>query len=197
MQKKHDKLLPAVWGGVTIGLLSGVPVINFINCACCSGILIGGALSVYLYRRQIQPNQRIEVGEGASLGLLAGLFGAVIATLLSLVIRPFSQEFMYQIQNYTNDPDIADLLENINPEMMARGFTLVAFFISLVIDSLFGLLGGIIGVALWGKPKNSIHTPKKTSNPGPEAEIWSDPSIQDSNNQTDENTDDESGEEKK
>ena len=180
MQTKNDKLLPAVWGGVTIGILSGVPVLNFINCACCSGILIGGALSVYLYRRQVGPNVRLEMGEGASLGLLAGLFGAVLATLLSLVIQPFSQDIIYQIQNYTNDPDIDNMLNNINPELMAKSFILIAFFSSLVINSLFGLLGGLIGVGIWRKPRSGQPVPKKQSG---ETEVWSDPSIQDAGNQ--------------
>lgn len=183
MQSKHDKLLPAVWGGVTIGILSGVPILNFINCACCSGILIGGALSVYLYRRQIGSGPRIEMGEGASLGLLSGLFGAVLATLLSLLIQPFSQDIIYQIQNYTHDPDINDILDNINPEMMARGFTLLAFLASLFINSLFGLLGGIIGTGIWGKPKN-VQPVQKTAAKS-DSEVWSDPSIADAENQDD------------
>ncbi|MDZ7723321.1 MAG: hypothetical protein U5R06_11090 [candidate division KSB1 bacterium] len=173
MQSNNDKLLPAVWGGVTIGILSGVPVLNFINCACCSGILIGGALSVYLYRRQVGPECPSEDGEGASLGLLAGLFGAVLATLLSLVIQPFSQDIIYQIQNYTNDPDIENMLNHINPEMLAKSFTLIAFISSLVINSLFGLLGGVIGIGIWGKPKSGQPVPKKQSD---KAVVWSDPS---------------------
>ncbi len=153
MQAQVNKLVPAVWGGLVIGLLTGVPILNFINCACCAGILIGGALPVYLYRRQLGPDQRIEMGEGASLGLLAGLFGAVLATALSAGFGPFSRDFFYQMSSYTSNPEIQELLDNINPEMISRGFVLISFLTSIVIDCIFGLFGGLIGVAFWGKPK--------------------------------------------
>ena len=35
------KLQPALLGGVTIGVLSALPVINLANC-CCAWILFGG-----------------------------------------------------------------------------------------------------------------------------------------------------------
>jgi|GEM_PF-187913 len=153
MQAQVNKLVPAAWGGLIIGLLTGVPILNFINCACCAGVLIGGAVPVYLYRRQLDPDQRIEMGEGASLGLLAGLFGAVLATALSAAFGPMSRDFFYEMSSYTSNPELQELFNNINPEMMSRGFVLISFLMSIVIDCIFGLFGGLIGVALWGKPK--------------------------------------------
>ena len=69
------KLQPALLGGVTIGVLSALPVINLANC-CCAWILFGGALSAYLMQ-QNHP-EPIQVGDGAIAGLLAGVMGAFV-----------------------------------------------------------------------------------------------------------------------
>ena len=44
------KLQPALLGGLTIGVLSALPVINLANC-CCAWILFGGALAAYLMQQ--------------------------------------------------------------------------------------------------------------------------------------------------
>ena len=49
MPPKPDKLMPALYGGIVIGILSGVPGLNLINCLCCAGIMLGGIVSVYLW----------------------------------------------------------------------------------------------------------------------------------------------------
>ncbi len=42
MQNQPSKLMPAVWGGVLIGVISGVPGLRLINCMCCLGVVGGG-----------------------------------------------------------------------------------------------------------------------------------------------------------
>ena len=56
------KFQPALLGGVTIGVLSALPVINLANC-CCAWILFGGALAAYLMQ-QNHPYP-VETGDGA------------------------------------------------------------------------------------------------------------------------------------
>ena len=46
MPEKPSKLMPALYGGIIIGLLSGIPFISLINCICCAGVIIGGFLAV-------------------------------------------------------------------------------------------------------------------------------------------------------
>ena len=55
------KLQPALLGGVTIGVLSALPVINLANC-CCAWVLFGGALAAYLMQ-QNHP-EPIMIGDG-------------------------------------------------------------------------------------------------------------------------------------
>src|SRR5687768_17675320 len=77
------KLQPALLGGVTIGVLSALPVINLANC-CCAWILFGGALSAYLMQ-QNHP-EPIQIGDGAIAGLLAGVIGAFVWVIVSVPI---------------------------------------------------------------------------------------------------------------
>ena len=88
----NDRLQPAFWGGLFIGVLSALPLVNAGNCCCCLWVICGGALAAYL-RQQSSPLQ-IDAAEGALVGLMAGAIGGVIATVLSipfqLLRRPVS-----------------------------------------------------------------------------------------------------------
>lgn len=175
MENKTNKLMPALYGGLLIGVISGIPGLNFINCACCAGVIAGGLLSVFLYRRSIGPFNRIESGEGAGLGLLAGLFGTIISTIISGLIFPGMNDFFYQMSSRINDPDVEAFLEQINPMLMARGMMLFGFLLGLVVNGIFGLLGGLFGVMLFGKPKESMDTVKTFEQTKIQKESRSDP----------------------
>ena len=97
---EQNKWGPALWGGVFIGVISGVPVLNFINCACCAGIIAGGMLSVYLFRRQLGPDMQVNMSDGAILGLLAGLIGAVIATVIGGLFGSLSADFLNMLRSH-------------------------------------------------------------------------------------------------
>ena len=91
-----DRLQPALWGGLFIGVLSALPLVNAGNCCCCLWVLMGGALAAYL-RQQNNPYQ-IDAAEGAIVGLMAGAMGGVVSTILSIPIQmltgPMQEEWM-------------------------------------------------------------------------------------------------------
>jgi hypothetical protein len=64
-----DRLQPALWGGLFIGVLSALPLVNLENCCCCLWVLCGGALAAYL--RQQNNLYQIDAAEVRS-GLMAG-----------------------------------------------------------------------------------------------------------------------------
>ena len=66
------KLQPALFGGLFIGVLSALPIINIGNC-CCLWVIGGGVLATYLMQ-QNHPYP-ISAADGALVGLLAGLIG--------------------------------------------------------------------------------------------------------------------------
>ena len=70
---KPNYLQPALVGGVIMGVLSALPFVAGGNLCCCLWVVSGGAIAAYLF----QQNQStpIATGDGALVGLLAGLIG--------------------------------------------------------------------------------------------------------------------------
>src|SRR5215204_5655819 len=76
-----DKMKPALIGGVVVGLLSAIP---FLNYCCCIWAIGGGALACFLYIKSSPVPVR--PGDGAMIGAMAGLVGAVIYLVIGLPI---------------------------------------------------------------------------------------------------------------
>jgi hypothetical protein len=145
-----DRLQPALWGGLFIGVLSALPIVNAGNCCCCLWVLVGGALAVYL-RQQNSPYQ-IDVAEGAIVGLMAGAIGGVVSSLLSIPMQmmagPMQAEWMERILSSNPDvtPEMRDMVERLTT---GSGVQIIGMIVSVVVYSIFGLLGGLIGVAVF------------------------------------------------
>lgn len=156
MPQKPDKFLPAMYGGIIMGLLSSIPVVSMVNCLCCAGVLLGGFLSVYFYNKGLTPEMdALTSSDGMALGFFAGLFGAVVTIILSglfyIMWGDVSSRVMFQMM------DSAGILDRMPPEARAQmeqseqGFSVVTIVASLVMCTLFGFLGGLIGYAVFRK----------------------------------------------
>ena len=145
------KLQPALFGGLFIGVLSALPLINLGNC-CCLWVIGGGMLATYLMQ-QNHPYP-IAAADGALVGLLAGLVGGVLGTLLSIPVEmmmgPFQRQIMERV--LASNPDIPaetrNMLENMN---VGAALTAIKLVLSVCIGLVFGMLGGLLGVALFKK----------------------------------------------
>lgn len=156
------RLQPALIGGVVIGVLSALPVINLANC-CCAWILFGGGLAAYLMQ-QNHPDP-IEVGDGAIVGLLAGLFGAfawlIVSIPINLVMAPLQSEMTQRVLRNATDmaPELRGMLEGMQGAPVI-GVGLIFFFvIMLFVSTLFGMLGGLFGALLFKKSSPVIPPP--------------------------------------
>ena len=159
---------PVLLGGLFIGVLSALPVINAGNCCCCLWVVAGGVLAVYLRQQNYQG--QINAAEGALVGLLAGLVGGIIGSVLSIPIQmmlgPLQQEWMSRILANNQDfpPEARDMMER----MMAGGaLRAVSMLINIVFSVAFGMIGGLLGVAIF----------KKNAPPQPPAIIPHDPGV--------------------
>ena len=156
------KLQPALLGGVTIGVLSALPVINLANC-CCAWILFGGALSAYLMQQG--HSDPIEIGDGAIVGLLAGIVGSfvwLIASVpISAALAPFQSDMAARIIRDAGDmaPEMRAVFENM-AGAPAIGLSLIlGFFVMLCISSVFGMLGGLFGALMFKKHQPPVIPP--------------------------------------
>jgi hypothetical protein len=154
MNPAAPKLQPAFFGGLFIGVLSALPIVNIGNC-CCLWVIGGGVLATYLMQ-QNHPYP-IAAADGALAGLLAGLIGGVLGTLLSIPIEmmmgPVQRQFMEAILSRSQDmpEETRRMLENMNNR--ATGGLMIAFklMFSVCVGAVFGMLGGLLGVALFKK----------------------------------------------
>jgi hypothetical protein len=145
-----QKYQPALLGGVFIGVLSSLPVINIANC-CCLWVITGGMLVVYLQQQgRFEP---VETADAVVGGLLAGLIGAIITTVVTTMIFTagtalMQDQFRTALENPDMPPEVRD--------MMTRLFTgssmgVLMFAINIPLYSIFGMLGALLGLAIFRK----------------------------------------------
>ena len=149
------RLQPALLGGVFIGVLSALPFISAANCCCCLWVIGGGVLAVYL--RQQNSLVAIQPSEGALLGLMAGAIGGVIAAVLGFafaaVIGPWQNEFFRRIMEANQDtpPELREAMERMMAGGALGAMALAGMVFNVVIYSVFGLLGGLLGTVIFKK----------------------------------------------
>jgi len=148
------RLQPAFYGGLFIGVLSALPVINIGNC-CCLWVLGGGMLAVYLMQ-QNHPYQ-VTAADGALVGLLAGVFGGIIGTIISIpmdaMMGPYMQRMMQRI--IESNPDFPAETRTMIENMSSGGTTAIRIVLRLcfgvIVGGIFAMLGGLLGVAIFKK----------------------------------------------
>ena len=165
----NNKLKPALIGGVLLGLLSVIPFVNSLNVCCCLWAILGGMLASYLYVKN-SPTPATP-GDGAMIGALAGVIGAIISLILGIPI------------SYAMGPTMRNLLlgivENLDrqqAELMRRqleasGDSIVPVIINALILAVllfvFSVIGGLIGTAIFEKRKGGPVPPPPPTPGGP------------------------------
>jgi hypothetical protein len=113
----------------------------------------------------LQQNQStpITAGDGAVVGLLAGVLGAVIMSILLIpigllmepVVRGMAERTLQMAGNMP--PGLRQMLESYAEPRTGLGILgtivvrTVAFFFLMIVGAIFSTLGGLLGVALFKK----------------------------------------------
>src|SRR4051794_29782124 len=150
------RLQPAFYGGLLIGVLSALPLVQYGNCCCCLWIVAGGMLAVYL-RQQHSP-YAVTSAEGALVGLLAGIIGGVIGGVLSVVIQsmlgPFQRQMIERLIAWRPDmfpPEIGDTIARADAAGRGPLRIVLSILFMVITGTIFGMLGGLLGVAVFKK----------------------------------------------
>jgi hypothetical protein len=155
MDMTPAKLQPAFFGGLFIGVLSALPIVNVGNCCCCLWVLCGGALTTYLMQQNHPYPLKVE--DGLLGGLLAGVIGGVIAAFLSIPLTMAMGDFQARLmERIAQNPDMPEetrrMIENFALRTGAVGvMRVLSALIGICIDAVFGMLGGLIGISLFKK----------------------------------------------
>ena len=144
--------LAVLLGGLFIGVLSALPIVNVGNC-CCLWIVSGGAIAAY-FAQQEDPRPLGLLG-GARVGFRAGLFGALVwliaSMLINRVVAPLQANTADLMLGNATDmpPEIRRWLESIGNNAGAAA-VVGGFLFQLFIATPFAALGGLLGAALFG-----------------------------------------------
>jgi hypothetical protein len=169
------KLQPALLGGIAIGVLSALPIVNVVNLCCCAWVVFGGALAAYLMQ-QNQPAP-VSAGDGAIVGLMAGAIGAfvfsVLAIPIGLALGPFQAQLLERMIESARDmpPELRGMIEQMRDSIGGGAVLGIGFFISLIIYlcmySVFGLVGGLVGAVMFRKNTPPPAPPASAFEPPP------------------------------
>jgi hypothetical protein len=136
-----------------MGVLSSLPLISVGNVCCCLWVISGGVAAAYVLQQgQADP---ITPADGAFVGFLAGLAGAVVYLIVSLpldlLIGPMEREMVRRwIENmggaegFRNYADRADVIA-------APVRALLGFVMMLCVGAVFSTIGGVLGALMFKK----------------------------------------------
>jgi hypothetical protein len=167
---KPNYAQPAFIGGLVMGVLSALPLVNVGNACCCLWVISGGVVAAYVF----QQNQQTPMtpGDGALVGLFAGLIGAVVQVVVSLpldlLVGPMYRELAQRAVEMAGSmpPEMRDLLDRISrrgPPTLA--FLVVSQVVSAMVwgflGAIFSTIGGLLGAVMFKKnlPPGVIDVP--------------------------------------
>ena len=87
MTLKPDHYIASLYGGLFIATVWAIPGLNFLNCLCCAGVLLGGFLSVLIYQKDITPEMEpLTRDDCVRLGMYAGIISSVAGAIIQFVV---------------------------------------------------------------------------------------------------------------
>jgi hypothetical protein len=165
-----NKYLPALVCGFAAGVLNIVPVVK--NFSCCLIIPTAAIFSLVLYQRANKDFTMLRASTSTLFGLLTGIFAALFGTTFEIIIILISKtsdltsslpEIEKLMKGLPSNPiweEVINLMYKISDEITHNGFSLIysvsILFSSLIINSIFGMIGGIVGMQILNnrmKPK--------------------------------------------
>ncbi|MFN2532426.1 MAG: hypothetical protein ABR555_14110 [Pyrinomonadaceae bacterium] len=145
-----NKLKPALLGGFVLGILavisSVIPLAGF--CCCLWGILAGLLAGLLYIKRSPLP---VRIGDGAVVGALTGLIGAVIYLIIGIPITYF----------FVGTAQINEQLARSGVNLPVSGLVLVivAALIGAICLVILAVLGGILAVPIFERRKGNVPPP--------------------------------------
>ena len=166
--RKPEYFVPALIGGVAVGVLSVTP---FLNCLCCLWAIGGAVLAAGILASRTDTN--LTVGDGAIVGSLTGILAAVVLTILQMtplqeMNARIGQRLVQRMAELSNQA----LPSWWDPQSLRlHGFSparfILGLFISAAVFAALGVLGGVIGASLFGRKKTPPSPPVMPAPQGP------------------------------
>ena len=137
-------------------MLSALPIVAVGNVCCCLWVVLGGVVAAYVLQQRLSIP--VTPADGALVGLLAGLIGAVVYLVLSipitLVMAPFERQLVERLASFGNTPPWLGDYANRSVGLRVAGIAL-DFIIRLFLGAIFSTIGGLVGAVLFAKKASS------------------------------------------
>jgi hypothetical protein len=163
--ERPEYLVPALIGGGVAGVLSGMPVLY---CLCCLWIIAGAVLGTAILARN--TSGPLTAGDGAISGALTGIVAAIVFTVLEMSpLGALNRNFVLRLAERwaqasgQSVPQLAQLRQLGAGTGRTLPALILGLFISAAIFAVLGILGGVIGVSLFGKKKPPAGPPPQGS----------------------------------
>lgn len=156
------KYLPTLVAGFGAAVLSTVPGIK--NFSCCLLVPGAAAISILLDKRITNNFEKTNLGKGLGFGLLTGMFATFFITIFEMLVTYFAKtndfiESIPQSEMVIRQWDLGSLVDeslkmmkSVAKEIRKDGFSftylLMIFSSNFLINSIFGMIGGALGVSL-------------------------------------------------
>ncbi len=161
----YNKYLPSIITGFGAAVLSTVPGIKNVNC--CLIIPVAAFLSLYLYNKSTGNDSPIKLNIALSYGLITGLTAAFFSSLFDILITFIThsndlvvgleqtEEMMQELKLGALMDASMEIMRTMVKEIEATGFsalyTVMITISNFFIFSIFGMLGGLLGMAVLNK----------------------------------------------
>ena len=155
--------------GFSIGIIQNIPIIG--SFSCCILLPLAVFYSLVLDQKATKNYDTIKYTKGLLFGLLTGLAAALIGSTIDIILtlmfksNSFTESIDMAIQKFEEFPLdaslkklAADTLLGAKDDILKYGFSLFytfsMFVDQIIINSIFGPIGGLIGVAILNSNKN-------------------------------------------
>lgn len=156
---------PALIGGAIVGLLSVMPFLQVFNACFCLWAWVGGAVAAKIL---VDGSPRAIISrEGAKVGLLAGLFGALVFFVIETPLMIWRMSALLEsAANIVRDPQAIEVYHKIGESrLLSALFALFITGFSALFTCGFTVLGGMVGVKLFEKRQNQAPPPQQWQPP--------------------------------
>ncbi len=161
----YNKYLPSIVTGFGAAVLSTIPGIKNLNC--CLIIPAAAFLSIYLYNKSTGNDSPIKLNKALSYGLITGLIAALFSSLFDILITYIThsndlvvgleqtEEMMQELKLGSLIDASMEMMRTMVKEIEGTGFsalyTVMITISNFFIFSIFGMLGGLLGMAVLNK----------------------------------------------
>ena len=163
MKNLSRKYISPLVVGLAAGVLTIVPVIK--SLGCCLIIPVAAFIALLLEQKANHDYSNLEIKKGLIFGVITGLAAALFGTAFDFIITLITHtndlvltfpQLAETVNSFPIDEptkeEVLSLLGNVVESIKANGFsplyTISFLFNNIFTDSIFGMLGGIIGVQI-------------------------------------------------